>query len=416
MTATIPSSGNRASSRRGILKAATLMPAGWAGAAYASDAPEQREVNIGFVAVESGAPLVVAQEKGFFARHGLKATVHLQTSWAAARDKVISGENHASHLKYAQPLASTIGLLGAPKTAMIAPFTLARSGSVFMVAAALKGRLTFDPATWRTMIEERKAKGEGFTIALPLPFGTHGLLYRYFLANAGINADRDLRLITLPPAQMVQNIRVGTMQACAMVEPWGSRGVLDGITAIAMYGFEMWPDHPIKSLGMRADWAERNPRTVQAILRAAHEAAIWCDRPENRAELARILSAPSYLNTAVKYILPTLRGEFDWGDGRKETAPEKGVSYANSVPQMREALWHLTQFRRWGMTEGAPDYAGASRAVLRPDLYAQAMRDLGLPAPAQDTTPLRLWDGVVFDPAKPEAYATSFAIKNLKEA
>ena len=183
-----------------------------------------------------------------------------------------------------------------------------------------------------------------------------------------------------------------------------------------MYGHEMWPNHPIKALGMRADWAEKNPRTTQAILRAVQEAAIWCDNPENRPELARILSAPSYLNTPVKYILPTLLGQFDWGDGRKETAPAKGISFANTVPQAREAKWHLTQFRRWGMTEGAPDYDGATQAVLRPDLHAQAMRDLGLPAPVQDLSPLTLWDGVTFDPAKPEAYATSFAINSLKGA
>ncbi|MEI7712340.1 MAG: CmpA/NrtA family ABC transporter substrate-binding protein [Rhodospirillales bacterium] len=408
--------GLHAPSRRDLLKAAALMPVGWAGAAYASDAPEQTDVNIGFVAVESCGSLVAAHEKGFFAKHGLKSTMTLQNGWAAARDKVISGENHASHLKYDQPLASTIGLLGAPKIPIVAPFTLSRSGSVFMVSTSMKGKLTFDPASWRAVLEERKAKNETFTIALPLPFGWHGLMYRYFLANAGINADKDMRLITLPPAQMVQNIRVGTMEACSMVEPWGNRGVADGITSIVMYGHEMWPNHPIKALGMRADWAEKNPRTTQAILRAVQEAATWCDNPENRPELARILSGPSYLNTPVKYILPTLLGQFDWGDGRKETAPAKGIGYANTVPQAREAKWHLTQFRRWGMTDGAPDYDGATQAVLRPDLHTQAMRDLGLPAPVQDLSPLTLWDGVTFDPAKPEAYATSFAINSLKGA
>ena len=214
---------------------------------------------------------------------------------------------------------------------------------------------------------------------------------------------------------MVQNIRVGTMDACAMVEPWGARGVQDNVTFIAMYGHEMWPNHPIKSLGMRADWAERNPRTAQAIMRAVQEAAIWCDKPENRPELANLLSAPSYLNAPVKYILPILRGQFDWGTGRTETAPEKAINYASdTTPQLRDAKWHLTQFRRWGMTTGTLDYDGAARAVLRPDLHAQAMRDLGLPAPMQNESILTLWDGVAFDQTKPEAYATSFAVHNVK--
>jgi nitrate/nitrite transport system substrate-binding protein len=408
-------------SRRGVLAAgavagaAGVMPKGWAGAAYASDAPEQDKVQIGIVAVESCASIVAAHEKGLFAKHGVRSTLALQNGWSAARDKLISGENHASHLKYAQPLASTIGLQGAPKIPMIAPFTLSRNGSVFMASNSLKGRLTFDPASWRALADERKAKGEPLTIALPLHFGFHGMLYRYFLANAGINADKDLKLIVLPPAQMVQNIRVGSMDACAMVEPWGARGVADNITFVVMYGQQMWRDHPVKSLGMRADWAEENPRTVQAMLRAVQEAAIWCDKPENRVELARILSGPSYLNTPVKYILPPLLGELDWGDGWRETNPQAAISFAaDTTPQAREAKWFLSQFRRWGMIEGAPDYQGVTRVVTRPDLHEKAMRDLGLPAPKQDDSILTFWDGVAFDPAQPEVYARSFKVNSVK--
>lgn len=200
-----------------------------------------------------------------------------------------------------------------------------------------------------------------------------------------------------------------------MVEPWGTRGVADNITFIAMYGHEMWPSHPVKSLGMRADWAEKNPKTALAILRAVQEAAIWCDKPENRPELARILSAPSYLNTPVKYVQPCLEGQLDWGTGRKETALDKVITYGvNTTPQAREAKWFLSQFRRWGMTEGGLDYDGITRTVTRPDIHAQVMRDLGLPAPVQDDSPLRLWDGVAMDPAKPEDYAMSFSVKSPK--
>ena len=194
-----PRTPRRRASRRNVLRAATLMPAGWVGGVYASDAPEQEKVQIGIVAVASCGALVAAHEKGLFAKHGLKSTISLHNGWAAARDKVITGESHASHLKYVQPLASTIGLLGAPKIPMIAPFTLARNGSVFMAAVGMKSRLTFDPASWRAPAEERRAKGEPFTVALPLAFGWHGLMYRYFFANAGINADKDMKLITNTP-------------------------------------------------------------------------------------------------------------------------------------------------------------------------------------------------------------------------
>jgi nitrate/nitrite transport system substrate-binding protein len=408
-------------SRREVLAGASaagtsgLLPKGWAGAAYASEAPEQPEVRIGIVAVESCASIVAAHEKGFFAKHGVKSALSLQNGWAAARDRLISGENHASHVKYAQPLASTLGLQGSPKIPMVAPFTLSRNGSVFMASNSMKGHLTFDPASWRALLDARKAKGETLTIALPLHFGFHGLMYRYFLANGGVNADRDFKLIVLPPAQMVQNIRVGAMDACAMVEPWGARGVADNTTYVVMYGHEMWPRHPVKSFGMRADWAERNPRTVQAMLRALQEAALWCDRPENRPELAKILSAPSYLNAPVKYVLPPLAGDLDWGDGRREAASKNAISFAaDTTPQAREAKWFVSQFRRWGFIEGKPDYEGVTTAVTRPDLHRQAMRDLGLPEPEQDKSILTLWDGVAFDPARPEAYAASFKINNMK--
>lgn len=413
---TEPAGGNATHpSRRTLLAAAALMPAGWAGGAYATDAPEQESVDIGFVAVASCAPLVIAHEKKLFAKQGIKSGLVLQNGWSNAQNQLVNGETQASHLKFAQPLAAAIGMPSATIPPLIAPFTLSRNGSVFMAASPMKERLNFDPASWRSFTDGRRAKGDPVTIALPIGFGWHGLMYRYFFANAGIDADRDMKLITLPPALMVQNMRVGTMDACAMVEPWGERGVTEAVTFVAMYGYEMWPNHPVKSLGMRADWAERNPNTVQALLRAVQEAAVWCDNPDNRPELARILSARTYLNLPEKYILPPLLGQFDWGTGRKEIAPKNAISYAgDTTPQIRDAKWFLSQFRRWGMTAGTPDYDGVAQAVLRPDLHAEAMRDLGLPSPVQNTAILTLWDGVSLDPANPEAYARSFAVKNLE--
>lgn len=404
-----------AASAAGLLPGLRLPSRPGAGA-HASLAPEITEVRIGYVAVQSCAAIIIGHEKGFFRKHGLTVTLAKENGWAAVRDKVVSGENHASHFKQAQPIAGSIGLLGAPKTPIVAPFTLARQGSVFMAAAAFKGALTMDPKTWKAAIEAQRAKGgDSFTIALPLPFGWHGMMYRYFLANAGLHCDRDLKLITLPPAQMVQNIRVGTMQACAMVEPWGARGVADRITTIVMYGHELWPNHPTKSFGMLESFAEQNPRTTRALLRGLHEAAAWCDNPANYEEMARILSAPTYMNSPVPTILNPLRGQFDWGDGRKATLPDAAIKYSrDNYPQAREAKWLLTQWRRWGWIEGAPDYDTIARKVTRPEIYEEAMKELGFAGFKANTTPIKFWDGTVFDPAKPEPYAKSFAVNSLK--
>jgi len=380
-----------------------------------SSAPEVAEVRIGFVAVESCASIVAAHEKGFFKKHGVTTTLAKENGWAATRDKLTSGENLASHMKYAQPVGCSVGVSGSPRTAMVAPYTLSRNGSVFMVARDLAGKLTSDPKTWKTLHEEKKSAGEVLTIALPLAYGWHGLMYRHFLANGGINADKDLKLISVPPAQMVQNIRVGTMHACALVEPWGARGVGDKVTAIAMYGHELWKDHPVKSFGFMEGWAAANPRTVRALLRGLHEGALWCDDPKNRPELAQLLSTTTYLNTPESYILPTLEGRLDWGDGRKELAPEAAISFSRGThPDERQAAWFMANFRRWGMVEGPQDCAAIARKVCQAEVHAEAMRELGLSVEKQPEGEIRLWDGTTFDAAKAEEYAKSFAIHDLK--
>lgn len=403
---------------QGSLAAGLLagLPEGWAGGVYAGDAPEEREVRLGIVAVQSCASIVIAHEKGFFAKHGLKSTVSKETSWAAVRDKLASGENQATHMKYAQPIGSSIGVLGAQPTALVMPWTLSRNGSVFMVAAPLRGKLTADPATWKTAASEMRAQGEPFTIALPLPFGWHGLMYRHFLADGGVDADKELKLITLPPAQMVQNMRVGTMQACAMVEPWGARGVAEKVAKIAMYGHELWSDHPTKGLGLLQRFADENPKTVRAMLRALHEASAWCDDFANREELAKLLSTPSYLNAPTASILPGMLGEFDWGDGRTLTDRSHAIAYnRDNRPQAREIKWFVSQFRRWGMIRGEPDYDDVVRRVARADLYDEALKELGVvPHPTNDL-PIRLWDGTVFEHARAAEFARSFPIHNLQD-
>ncbi len=409
-------------SRRRLIQAsaavgiAAALPRAWASAGYASDEPETKDLRLGIIAVQSCAAIVAAHEKGFFKKHGINSTIAKESSWAAARDKLVSGENHVSHLKFAQPIGSTIGVLGAAKTPMVMPFTLSRNGSVFMVAANLAGKLSSDPKTWRVLADELKSKGEVLTIALPLPFGWHSLMWRHFLADGGINADKEFKLFTLPPAQMVQNLRVGTMHACAMVEPWGARGVQEKVTVVTMYGHEMWKDHPTKGLGMMEQWADANPKSVRAVLRAMHEASLWCDNFDNRRELAKLLSAPTYMNAPEGSILPPLLGEFDWGDGRKLNEPSSAITYARgNYPEPREIKWFLSQFRRWGLITGDPDYEGVVQRVGRAEFYTAALKELGVAVPAPNDDALKLWDGTVFDHTQAAAFAKSFPIHNIKD-
>ncbi|MCC6406935.1 MAG: ABC transporter substrate-binding protein [Planctomycetes bacterium] len=391
------------------------LPKGWAGGSYASDEPEQKEVRIGFIAVQSCASIVVAHEKGYFRKHGLTSSLSKETNWAVVRDKLVSGENQGTHMKLAQPIGASVGVLGAQKTPLIAPFTLSRNGSIFLVAKQLAGKLTNDPKTWKLAADGMRTTDEPFTLALPLPFGWHGLMYRHFLANGGIHADKDLKVITLPPAQMIQNMRVGTMHACALVEPWGVRGVAEKVCVIAMYGHELWLDHPVKTFGMTAKFADENPKTAKAMLRALHEAAAWCDDFANREEIAKLIATPTYLNSPVTSILPGMLGEFDWGDGRKAIEPRNAIVYnRDNYPQPREIKWFVSQFRRWGMFEGEPNYDEIVKQVARADLYEEAMKELGVTPHARNDGPIKFWDGTVFEHAKAAEFAKSFPIHNLK--
>ncbi len=382
---------------------------------YQSDAPEVKELKIGIVAVASCAPLVVAAERGFFKRHGLEVTIVKEASWAACRDKMVSGENQASHMKTAQPLGITLGAQGAEPVPMIAPLTLSRSGSAFLIARSLGGVLTRDPATWRAYHQELQKKNEALTIALPWFWGWHAMMYRYFLAGGGINADKEFKLVTMPPAQMVQNMKVGSMQACGMVEPWGVRGVETKTANILFYGHELWPDHPTKSLGLRADFAEKNPKTVQALLRAVLEAARWCDDKANHKELATLLATPTYLNVPVAQLEAVFAGQLAWGDGRTASEPNNTITYAkDSYPQARDFKWLLSQLSRWGFVDAELDYDRLVEPILRTDLHDQASEALGLPKSVRNDQPLRLWDGSSFEHQRAAEYAAAFEIHSRR--
>jgi nitrate/nitrite transport system substrate-binding protein len=393
------------------------LPARWSGAVYASDTPEKEDLRFGIVAIASCSPIVIAHEKGFFKKYGIRSTLSMENGWAAARDKLISGENQASHFKYSQGLASNLGVSGAPKIPMISPWTLARNGSAFLVSLRVQEKPTRDPKTWVPLVQNAKKAGAPLTIALPLLAGFHGMLYRYFLATAGVDPDKDCRFIVLPPAQMVQNMRVGAMSACAMVEPWGTRGVQEKVAYIAFYGNDLWPEHPVKACTFLEKFGEQNPKTVLAVLRALHEASIYCDDMGNRPELAKILSVTNYLNTPVNSLLPSLLGKYDYGDGKIVDDPRHVIRFHkdnSNYPQPKEMAWFVTQFRRWGLIQGMPDYQAVCRQVCRPDIYEEAMKGIDFSAYKQDDSPIAFFDGKSFNPSSAEKYANSFAINSLK--
>jgi len=412
-------SGATAPSRRSFLGAsvaalgAALLPGG---RLWASDAPEVGELRLGIIALTDCSPIVVAHEKGLFQKHGLRTVVSKSASWAAIRDSLSNGDIQGTHMLLGMPLASTMGLLGSPRKPMVVPWLLNRNGQSITLKAALKGKLQADARPLRPLAEAAKRGGTPLTFAMTFPPGSHALWLRYWLASGGIHPDRDVTLITIPPPQMIANMKVGKMDGFCVGEPWNARAVADGVGFTAINTQEIWKDHPEKACAFLAEFADKNPKTVKAVLKALHEASVWLDQLENRKEQAAIVSQASYINCPPEAILGRLQGHYDFGDGRKKEDPDFMIfSRRNcNYPQAKYAIWWLTQFRRWGMVSGAPDYAGLARQVMRADLYEEAMKELGYRHGGADLRPETLFDGKAFDPAKPEAYATSFAVHSLK--
>jgi nitrate/nitrite transport system substrate-binding protein len=392
------------------------LPAGWTGSVYADDSPESPNVRFGIIALTDCSPIVIAHEKGLFKKHGIQSSISKEASWAVIRDKLQTGDNQATHMLIGMPIASTMGLLGSAKKPMVFPWILSRNGQAITLKSEFLGKVQEDPKALKPFVEKAKSLGEPMTFAMTFPPGTHAMWLRYYLAAGGIHPDKDVNLITIPPPQMVANMKVGKMDGFCVGEPWNARAISDKIGFTAITTQKLWKDHPEKVCAFLAEYADKNPKTVKAVLKALHEASVWLDDLGNRPEQCDIVSKPSYVNCPKDVILGRLLGDYDLGDGRKYKDPFPMIFHERNCnyPQPKYVAWWLSQLRRWGMVTGAPDYAGIAAKVARTDLYEAAMKEIGAVHGGRDDRPETLFDGIPFDPAQPEAYAKAFAVKNLK--
>lgn len=401
----------------GCSSEATTPPAG-----VSTDSPEVSEMKFGIIALTDCSPLIIAHEKGLFKKYGIQSTISKGASWAAIRDALSNGDIQATHMLTGMPIASTMGLLGSPKAPMVIPWILNRNGQSITLKADLKGKVVADPKALKPLVDEAKAAGTPMTFAMTFPPGTHAMWMRYYLAAGGINpgdatgSNADVALITIPPPQMVQNMKIGKMDGYCVGEPWNARAIADGIGFTSVNTQDIWKDHPEKVCAFTAEFADKNPKTVKAVLKALHEASVWLDKMDNRPEQAEIVSKATYINCPPEIILGRMQGNYDFGDGRTKQDSHYMIFHDRNCnyPQPKYAVWWLSQFRRWGMVEGPPDYQGVPKQVMRPDIYEEAMKEIGYMHAGLNNDPETLFDGVTFNPGSPEEYAKSFAVKNLK--
>ena len=384
---------------------------------------EKTSLKLGFVALLDAAPLLVAQERGFFTEQGLSVTLQRQPSWASLRDKVAVGALDGGQMLAPMVLAASLGLGGLSEP-MISALALNLGGNAVTLSMALAARMAkADPgvlaarpiaarALANTLAADRAAGRPLPTFAIVHPFSAHHYELRLWLASAGIDADRDIRLVVVPPAQMLSNLSAGLIDGYCVGEPWNLLAESAGLGLTAITSRDLWAGRIEKMLGVRQDWADRHPETHRALLRALLQAAAWADEPDHRAELAELLSRPGAVNAPAALLRRLL-------DCAHRPVFHR---HAANFPWRSQGQWYLAQMRRWGQLPGPADDLRLVEQSFRCDLARLAFLDLGLPVPLIDskiegahdapwtleaaTQPIamaadRFFDGSVFDPMTP---------------
>ncbi|WP_144636707.1 CmpA/NrtA family ABC transporter substrate-binding protein [Bordetella genomosp. 13] len=400
----------RASAGAGLL---TLVdPLVRAGAwAAGSDAPEKPEVRVGFIPLTDCASVVMASVMGFDKKHGVKIVPTKEASWAAVRDKLANGELDMAHVLYGLVYGLHLGV-GGPKKDMAVLMSLNQNGQAISLSSKLLEAGARDGESLAKVMAKDK---RDYTFAQTFPTGTHAMWLYYWLGAYGIDPLRDARAITVPPPQMVANMRVGNMDGFCVGEPWGARAILDRIGFTACTTQQIWTDHPEKVLGATSEFVQRNPNTARAVTAAILEAGKWIDAsPENRRKTAETIAARAYVNTEVDGIVGRMLGQYDDGAGRKWDDPHAMRFYGDgqaNFPYLSDGMWFLTQHKRWGLLKDHPDYLAVARQVNRLDVYKQAAAAAGAALPSSEMRASTLIDGVKWDGSNPAAYADGFKIK-----
>lgn len=381
--------------------------------AAGSDAPEKKEIRVGFIPLTDCASVVMAAAKKFDEKYGIKIILSKESSWASVRDKLVSGELDAAHVLYGLVYGLQLGVSG-PQHDMAMLMTLNNNGQAITLSNQLKAAGVTDAASLKKTIDG-SAKGT-YTFAQTFPTGTHAMWLYYWLANAGIHPFNDVRNVVVPPPQMVMNMKIGNMSGYCVGEPWNQRAILDGIGFTAATTQEIWPDHPEKILGTTSAWVTANPNTARALTAAVLEASRWIDTSDaNRLETVKTIAGRAYVNTSPETIQGRMLGDYDNGLGKK-WKDAHGMRFFNdgavNYPYLSDGMWFLTQHKRWGLIDADPDYLAVAKTINRTDLYKQAATAVGgINLPASEMRSSTLFDGKVWDGSNPADYANSFAMK-----
>ena len=396
-------------------------------------------IRIAFLGLTDAAVLVAAREKGFAEAEGIALDLLRDTSWATLRDRLVYGQVQAAHMLAPLAVAVTLGLSQQP-CALSAPYKLNVNGNLIVMAPEFAAALEPDTTA---RLNDPLATAHDFAAAIGLHhrkpiigvvhrFSSHALVLRYFLASAGIDPDRDVVMRVLPPSLMVEAMRAGEIDGFTAGEPWGSAAIDAGLAEAVAASERLWQRGVEKVLTFRTDWMEANPEAVDALLRAMAKAALWCDDPRNRDELAFLLAGPAYLDQPIALVERALAGLIVARQGEPPVHLPDFLLFAREAtpfPWQSQALWIYSQFVRWRMVKPSNATRAKAAAVFRPDIYRRALANSDAPMPGASSKvegalisplpigaprgaitlgPDRFFDGRMFDPDQIEAYLAGF--------
>jgi len=387
----------RAVGRRSAMAAiASVLPvASLQAMAQEKKAPEKKDLKIGFIAITCATPLIMADPLGFYRQQGLAVQLNKTAGWALIRDKMLNKEHDASHFLSPMPLAISMGL-GSTQVPMNVATIQNTNGQAITLHVKHKDKR--DPKSWK-----------GFKFAVPFEYSMHNFLLRYYVAEAGLNPDTDIQIRVTPPPEMVANLRAGNIDGFLGPDPFNQRAVFEELGFIHLLTKDLWNGHPCCAFGTSAEFIQKNPNTFAALFRAVLTSAAMAREARNRELIAKVIAPQQYLNQPEAVIAQVLTGKFADGLGKVQNVPDRADF--DPIPWQSMAVWMLSQMKRWGYVKGDVNYRQiAERVFLLTDARKQ-MAALDMKPPAANAYPKITVMGKVFDPAKPDEYVASFAIK-----
>jgi nitrate/nitrite transport system substrate-binding protein len=367
-------------------------------------------IKLGFIPLTDCSPIVMAKELGLFKKYGVEVIVTKETSWANVRDKILTGELDGAHCLYTMPFSVYTGVGGKAGSEMKIAMMLNVNGQAITLSNDFCGKVGFKQMNNVTPVVAAKLKAEKeVTFAMTFPGGTHDLWLRNWMSLAGLN-QKAVKIITIPPPQMVANMKVGNMDGYCVGEPWGGVAVKQGIGFTQIASQDIWKDHPEKALVVNKEFSEKRREDLKKVMKAILEACIWLDNPANRKKAAAIIGKAPYVNAPADVIEGRLMGDYNLGCNQGTEVYDKDymLFYKGGTvnyPRKSYAIWAMAQFVRFGYLKEEPNYQAIADKLILQDLYEEVAKSMKIKIPTDDMKPFSLtMDKTVFNPANPSAY------------